>query len=379
MKTDSSGQIAETNETNNSGQAGSLKDWQAIKLNPADPSVPDPIISLFNIKLRLTGMSPNQQKVFKDAATKWSKIIVGELPNQSYNGIPIDDLMIDAVLRPIDGVSGILGQAGPKEFRDGSVIPYYGTMEFDVEDVARMEDSGTFEAVVLHEMGHVLGIGTIWGSKGLITGAGTSNPRFIGPRATLAYNQIFGKNDAGVPVENSGGSGTRDSHWSEDILANELMTGYTGPGRIMPISQITVASLADMGYVVNTAEADEYAPPDAMLREGALAGASSSSSTGLSSLIDGAALDQAMNSLVGVSPTVGTAKNATSVTIEKVKSNSRVAASDSVRKSSLIATNEVFANEPIESSRSLASANSLSSSTRKSSQNVFETIFASEF
>jgi hypothetical protein len=29
-----------------------------------------------------------------------------------------------------------------------------------------------------------------------------------------------------VPVENSGGSGTRDAHWRESEFGNEVMTGY---------------------------------------------------------------------------------------------------------------------------------------------------------
>jgi hypothetical protein len=38
------------------------------------------------------------------------------------------------------------------------------------------------------------------------------------------------------------------------------MTGWTGPGTIMPLSRITVASMADMGYTVNLAMADPYTP-----------------------------------------------------------------------------------------------------------------------
>ena len=30
---------------------------------------------------------------------------------------------------------------------------------FDVDDIAEMEQNGTFEGVILHEMGHVIGTG----------------------------------------------------------------------------------------------------------------------------------------------------------------------------------------------------------------------------
>lgn len=32
-------------------------------------------------------------------------------------------------------------------------------MTFDIEDIDSMESAGTFEGVVLHEMGHAIGIG----------------------------------------------------------------------------------------------------------------------------------------------------------------------------------------------------------------------------
>ncbi len=35
---------------------------------------------------------------------------------------------------------------------------------FDIEDIAQMEEYGTFESVILHEMGHVIGTGYAKGS-----------------------------------------------------------------------------------------------------------------------------------------------------------------------------------------------------------------------
>ncbi len=128
-----------------------------------------------------------------------------------------------------------------------------------------MEANGTLLSVIMHEMGHVLGVGTIWANKGLVTGAGTSNPLFTGAQATAAYNQIFGVNVAGVPVENTGGGGTRDAHWRESILGSELMTGYAENGA-MPLSRITIGSLADIGYVVNMNAADAFSSSGAAVR-----------------------------------------------------------------------------------------------------------------
>ena len=78
-------------------------------------------------------------------------------------------------------------------------------MKFDVADVADLQADGDFEAVILHEMGHVLGFGTVWSGRGLI-GAGTSDPTFTGATAVGAWQAIGGS--GAVPVEQLGGGGT---------------------------------------------------------------------------------------------------------------------------------------------------------------------------
>lgn len=66
---------------------------------------------------------------------------------------------------------------------------------------------------------------------------------------------------AGVPVENTGGPGTADSHWRETIFRNELMSGFiSGTGN--PISRMTVGSLADLGYQVDLDAAEPYQLPN---------------------------------------------------------------------------------------------------------------------
>lgn len=216
----------------------------------------------FSITLQLTGFTTGQQAIFQQAANRWAQIITGDLPDAVYNGMTVDDLLIAGSASAIDGVGNILGQAGWRERRTtGTLLPYYGEMKFDSADMANMESNGTLYAVILHEMGHVLGIGTMWTVKGLLTGAGGTNPRFTGTQATAAYNQIFGTSFTSVPVQgNDMAVGSRDSHWRESIFATELMTPQIG-GSSNPISRITVGSLADIGYTVNFNAADAYSAP----------------------------------------------------------------------------------------------------------------------
>ena len=209
----------------------------------------------------LGGLTTAQKNAFKMAANRWSKVIVGDLPDVVVNGQVIDDVLIEASGVAIDGPGGILGQAGPTHLRPASAgaakfIPAKGRMQFDTADLANMQANGTLGDVITHEMGHVLGIGTIWTQKGLLAGASGNNPTFTGTNAKKEYGTLKGTGPAAVPVENTGGPGTKNSHWRETVFRNELMTGFVA-GPPNPMSRLTVASLKDLGYVVDMTKAED--------------------------------------------------------------------------------------------------------------------------
>lgn len=223
--------------------------------------------SAYKIVVRfLGGLTTAQKNAFKTAANRWTKVIVGDVPSVLVGGEVIDDLLIEAQGVPIDGPGGILGQAGPTNLRPASAgvnafLPAKGIMSFDTADLAQMQANGTLLDVITHEMGHVIGIGTIWSFKGLLAGAGTNNPTFKGTNAKKEYGILKGTGPKTVPVENTGGPGTRDSHWRESLFRNELMSGFiAAPNN--PLSKMTAASLKDLGYVVNMGAAEAYALPN---------------------------------------------------------------------------------------------------------------------
>lgn len=227
-------------------------------------AVPAP--SPFTIEVRFQGgLTSKQMAAFRTAANRWTSIIVGDLPAVNVSGEVIDDVVILAQGTDIDGPGKILGQAGPTRLRPASMgkhafLPAKGEMSFDSADLAKMEKDGTLNDVITHEMGHVLGIGTIWDRKNLLGGTGTSNPVFVGKGARKEFGTLRGGAAADVPVENTGGPGTRDSHWRETVFRNELMSGFiSAPGN--PLSRMTVASLADMGYDVDFAAAEKFSLP----------------------------------------------------------------------------------------------------------------------
>ncbi|EAR21986.1 proprotein convertase P-domain-containing protein [Nitrococcus mobilis] len=221
--------------------------------------------SPFAIEVRfLGGLSPAQQSAFAQAAQRWAQIIRGDLPSAVVDGITIDDVLIEAEGVSLDGPGGILGQAGPTHVRPGSNLPVKGIMSFDTADLDRMEVDNSLIDVILHEMGHVLGFGTLWSHMDLIVGAGTVNPVFVGANARREYAVLTSRpSPTAVPVENTGGSGTRDGHWRESVFGHELLTGFLS-GVTRPISRMSVGAFEDMGYEVDYEAADEFVIPSAL-------------------------------------------------------------------------------------------------------------------
>lgn len=236
----------------------------------------------YAIDIRLFGppMTDAQKTLFTNAAARISAIITGDVPDVTLTnfsvtescgieGLPVlnevvDDVVIFASVRSIDGPGGILAGSGPCLFRsavsgNSSVI---GVMLLDEADIESMASRGILQDVITHEMLHVVGIGTLWDVKNLITGAGTPNVAYLGGAGRLGCLNSGGSAVCGssVPVENSGGPGTADAHWRETTFQSELMTGFVNSGG-MPLSAITVGSLADMGYIVNLLAADPFRVP----------------------------------------------------------------------------------------------------------------------
>jgi hypothetical protein len=147
-----------------------------------------------------------------------------------------------------------------------------------------------FYPVCVHEMGHVLGFGTLWNSSivDLLTyyleqipilgpvlvqhadrvNHVIENGNFIGEETLSAWRECFPGHefDTYVPIEDEGGSGTLGSHWDEvegeggltgirDYLdrdmAHEVLTGWASANTDIFMSKITPASFYDIGFSVD--------------------------------------------------------------------------------------------------------------------------------
>ena len=132
--------------------------------------------------------------------------------------------------------------------REETHLPVFGCMVFNSE-------AKHVQYVALHEIGHVLGVGTIWDNLGFLQDYPNADAHFNGPLAIAAFDDAGGRGYTGkkVPVSQDGG------HWRSSVFGTrEVMISGDGA-----LSGITVQSLADLGYGVDVSQADAYTLPGA--------------------------------------------------------------------------------------------------------------------
>lgn len=221
------------------------------------------------------------EEAFRGAEARWEGIIQADLPDVPFSqprdfefcaegagerDTPVDDMLIFVRVDSIDGQFGVLGRAGPCSVRvttEGAFVStVVGGMVFDEADLDRLSALGQLEATIVHEMGHVMGIGTLWEPQGLVEGAGTADPIYTGTAGREGFRQVGGDGFDGepVPVANTGGQGTRDAHWRESVFGTELMTGFLDSGDD-PLSIVSVASVRDQFLPVDESAADDFQLP----------------------------------------------------------------------------------------------------------------------
>eukprot|EP00924_Labyrinthula_sp_SR-Ha-C_P002446 augustus_masked-scaffold_16-processed-gene-4.4-mRNA-1 protein AED:1.00 eAED:1.00 QI:0/-1/0/0/-1/1/1/0/367 len=286
----------EENGSTGSGGAGDSENCSLVELNtPVSVNEGDFISLVYTACPSSTAF-----QAFNNAATKISNIVTNphsgltldeDLPYDEFctfieadgflpSGTLLDSLVLFIEPVPIDGENGVLAAAGPCALVSG--FPILGGMRFDTADIDRLEEDGTLEFVILHEMLHTVGVGTLWGSllvdpvyttsNGVTTGDPTANPRFVGANARTEYGVLLGGSAQDVPVEDDGngqfdvtaneGLGSIDGHFRKDTFDDELMTfSINSADPEHPLSKMTILSLQDLGYTVDVNEADSYSLP----------------------------------------------------------------------------------------------------------------------
>ncbi|CAB9506875.1 zinc metalloendopeptidase [Seminavis robusta] len=201
----------------------------------------------------------------QQAASRIESVIVGDLPDQSatIDDIPahyqctdipstIDDMWIcnqmdDSLPDFVEGTGGY----DSVRFGEGNLLPYIGFISLN-PSVANHPS-----AVLLHEMFHSVGFGTVWIFMGLIDSS-TPPCSYSGSAATAEFQSISGCSTAEIPMPETDSC----QHWGESCLQEELMTPMlvdaADGSTPFQLSRITIASLQDMGYQVDYGAADPY-------------------------------------------------------------------------------------------------------------------------
>ncbi|CAJ1937838.1 unnamed protein product [Cylindrotheca closterium] len=214
----------------------------------------------YQICLEFLNMPCQDVPIFDRAIAFWESVITSDLsdhvvPSQFLNDnafcgpgfnppTPTDDLFICGSYDAIDGAGGVLGTG--TSVNDGSGVPkpiLWGILKLDTADQARLQnDENLYYDVVLHEIGHVLGIGNNWrlANAPLVNGA----CEYTGAAATAVYRTLS-QCTTGFPLAEC-----TNGHWSEACFDAELMTPSRNFGGIL-ISEMTIASLDDIGYTTD--------------------------------------------------------------------------------------------------------------------------------
>jgi hypothetical protein len=220
-------------------------------------------------------------QAFSAAKARWEDVITTDIADvaasdltpfgRCFDGGPdfppiIDDVYICSAVADLP--DPIIGQAGPAILRgfgnvpaDDAPLTVVGIMQFDNGFL----NDPRFVTVVLHEMAHVLGLGTLWVAP-------FSNPPLAdsdeppcayanGTFASDVYQDISGCTEP-IPIENGFGPGSQCSHWDEACFGTELMTPLISAGLSNPLSEITIAGLEDLGYEVDRSVADPFSASD---------------------------------------------------------------------------------------------------------------------
>jgi hypothetical protein len=228
---------------------------------------------------RAQAFTPTQRRLwFEGAAQRWSYVVLGwpahpgGSPVSLNNGAPLRYLQVSVEIGKLPkDVVGFVDTAKNKLLRLGSNmgraagLPYQGTIRINgalLENAAT--EPGRFKDCVVHELGHILGAGTVFHEKGLVQKSGRSY-FFKGAAAMRAYAKLLGRKSGAekVPLVREPGGSSPAYHWNEKKLRLEIMserldkeTATTRAFEFNAISAVTVGALKDIGYEVDMQNAE---------------------------------------------------------------------------------------------------------------------------
>ncbi|MGL5795256.1 MAG: leishmanolysin-related zinc metalloendopeptidase [Waterburya sp.] len=206
--------------------------------------------------------SPEIKQAINDAADFWESVIVGNNSGTSHN------IQIEVGGEDLGGVneqgSAALAGAAPIETmtnENGNVLSTAGAAFVNTNAEvfqAVTSDIEDFTNTMKHEFGHVVGIGTLWEANNLI------DPNNAVYNSNTNAGKVFGELQGlevgkAIPLTSGVGEGSDIAHWQEEFFQNELMSHEAeASGYSMPLSELSIASLEDIGWEVNYGAAEVF-------------------------------------------------------------------------------------------------------------------------
>lgn len=222
---------------------------------------------VFEVRFNDSALTPQQRTDLAPtlAATKsyWESIITGYQPGINLDGV---DIVVEA--NAIDGPNNVLATAGPGGFPftrsgftfavDSQFNSSSGVVTIDTDDFS----TNLIVDVLKHEVGHVLGFGTLFDFNSLSPTAG----EYIGNEGLAAYQAEYDSAATFVPLQNEtlpGGIQVVNGHLDEAnplsdafgrFMSNDLMspvisniTNANNPSQNF-LSDTSLGILRDLGY-----------------------------------------------------------------------------------------------------------------------------------
>lgn len=256
---------------------------------PEPPPIPDPNDNILFDTTSFNGVVPEPYLTALNAGvTRWSTYmkfnptIVAAIRSQinaNWNGITINSY------NTINQSDSYIAACGVNQYIDiqpGSSGIQFNTYTFDLFVnlyYATILNPTDWANVMTHELGHALGIGIYWSSSYQAGGAVPPSDFFLSgtayPSTSAAYGGILGSDRPKIALESAGGVGTESAHWENDFrssaapgsdgfnypgLQNELMVGFYSPSTNFVLSDLSIKTLVDFGYVEKVPGANEGIP-----------------------------------------------------------------------------------------------------------------------
>ena len=207
------------------------------------------------------GFNEQWRQAIRHSVARWEQVITADYPTSNASltkcgierEVAVDDLLIRFEWRARTGHIGgsalhcsTVATPGFPAERPNAGIVWLNSTHFDTQ---RVQDFMNVDHIVLHEIGHVLGIGTVWGDSGFVTQVGTQL-QFTGQNAVNAFNRTMRQTTStGVPLEPDG------AHWWRTVT-EELMTSGGNRSQKNKITEVSIGALHDLGYTVSYEQAD---------------------------------------------------------------------------------------------------------------------------